>query len=267
MPAFKSLSERHGKNPIVVVSREYANIFDGVSYVEAWIVPMRWPDGVEAARGLAELHLPWVETLQFWNDEKSRFRSEACRQARVLQCHGKNWRIDADKWPDYGTAMWSIAGFSRDDMLAFPLVFDLRDEEREESLRRLYHHHSKPNLLVNFKGISSPFPWTPEFQRTLSRYRDRFNIVDVGMIHAERIYDLLGLYDRAAGLITIDTATLHLAPASKVAYIAFTRRDWSGSVPRGTCVLNIGYDQGTKRMADFERVLQSWAQKAQPVHA
>ena len=267
LPAFKALSDKHGKRPLVVVSREYSAVFDGVSYVEPWIVPMTWPDGVQAARGLAELHLPWVETPQFWNDAKDRFRSEACRQARVLQCHGNKWRVDTERWPDYGTAMWSLAGFSRDDMLTLPLVFDRRDPERELALARLVLHPYKPVVLVNWTGISSPFPWTPEFQRVLSRYRDRFNLVDLSSVKAERIYDLLGLYDRAAVLITIDTATLHLAPASKVPYIAFTRQDWSGSVPRGTCVLNLGYDEGIKRMTDFERILQSWAQKPQLAHA
>lgn len=258
LPAFKAIHDRTGENPIVVVSRDYANVFDGVSYVDRWEVNLPWSQGVAQARGMAELKYPWVVALQFWNDSKDQFASEVTRQARMLQCHGEKWCVDAEKWPDYGTAMWSLAGFSRDDMLTLPLVFDRRDLRREAELARRCLHPTRPNLLFNWTGISSPFPYTPEFQQVLARYWKQFNFVDLGTIRAERIYDLLGLYDRAVGLITADTATLHLAPASLIPYIAFTRRDWSGSAPKGNCALDIGYNDATNHMADFERVLKSW---------
>lgn len=258
LPAFKAMKDRMGENPILVVSGDYASVLEGVSYVTPWIVPLSWPNGTAAARGIAQVEYPEAISLQFWNDAKSQFASEVSRQARILQCHGENWCVDTEKYPDYGTAMWVKAGFTREDMLALPLVFDRRDTQRETELARLWLHPTRPNLLVNWSGISSPFPWVPEYQRVLSKYRSRFNFVDISNLRATRIYDLLGLYDRAVGLLTIDTATLHLAPASKVAYVSFTRRDWSRSVPKGNCILDIGYNEGQQRLPEFERVLQTW---------
>lgn len=257
-PAFKAIRERVGENPVVIVSRDYAGVFDGISYASPWVVNLPWWEGIPAARKMAEQKFPWVIVPQFWSDSQDQFMNDVNRGAQVLQCHGKEWGVDMAKWPDYGTSMWSRAGFSRDEMLTLPLVFDRRDAKREAALSK-HLHPTRPNVLVNWTGISSPYAYTPEHQRVMSKYRERFNIVDLGNIRAHRIYDLLGLFDRAVGLVTIDTATLHLAPASKIPYISFTRRDWSRSVPKGNCVLDIGYDEGTRRMPEFDRVLQSWA--------
>lgn len=258
LPAFKAIRDRIGENPVVMVSRDYANVLDGVSYVSKWEVPLPWWEGIPKARKMAEIQHPWVVVPQWWHEDKENFPPNVANGGVVLQCHGHDWGVDMAKWPDYGTSMWSRAGFSREEMMTLPLVFDRRDAKREETLARMLHA-TRPTVLVNWAGISSPYPFTPEFQRVMARYRDRFNILDIGGIRAQRIYDLLGLFDRAIGLVTIDTSTLHLAPASKIPYISFTRRDWSRSVPKGNCVLDIGYDEGTRRMAEFERVLQSWA--------
>lgn len=258
LPAFKALKERTGNNPIVVVSPEYAPVFDGVSYVTPWVMSLPWPSGVAQARGLARVEYPKAVVLQFWNDSKAQYSSEVGRQTRVIQCAGEKWCVDAERWPDYGTAMWSRAGFSREEMLTLPLSFDCRDADREARLAKLSLHPRRPNLLINWSGTSSPFPYTPEFQGIMAKYRDRLSFVDLNAVRAERIYDLLGLYDRSVGLVTIDTATLHLAPAAKLPYIAFTRSDWSGSVPKGHCVLQIGYNEAMKRIHDFERTLKSW---------
>jgi hypothetical protein len=126
-------------------------------------------------------------------------------------------------------------------------------------LRESVHsRQGKPLLLVNFSGHSSPFAWVPEVMRAVNQFQQQFNIVDIGRLKAQRIYDLLGLFDAAAGLITIDTATLHLAAGSAVPYIAYTRADWSSSVPKGNCVLEIKYrDEEVKgRMGEVVRVLE-----------
>lgn len=259
LPAFKAIFDRTNERPVVAVSTEYASVLDGISYVLPWVLNLPWSTGVAHARGIVEIDYPSAISLQFWNDSKRQFASEVMRQAVTLQCHGESWRVDLDKWPDYGTAMWSLAGFNRQEMLDLPLEFDLRDLQREQTLANLTLHRTLPNILVNWKGISSPFPMVPEYQRILGQYRKRFHFVDLATVKAHRIYDLLGLYDRAVGLITVDTATLHLAPASKVPYIAFTRGDWSGSIPKGRCVCRINYHEAEKRMGYFKEILDVWA--------
>ena len=269
LPAFKVLRDRHGKKPVVYVGAEYASVFDGVSYVEPRIVNLPWVDGTPRARGIAEMEHPWVSALQFWNDSKEQFKSEVGRRARVIQCQGSDWMIDGEKWPDYGSAMWNIAGFTREQMLTLPLEFDQRDGNREAELAKPFLHRFKPTILFNWKGVSSPFPHAPEFQCALAKFRQKFHLVDLSTIKAHRIYDLLGLYDRAAALVTVDTATLHLAHASGIPCVSFTRGDWSGSVPKGNCILDIKYHEacGSKRVLQFERAIGSLVRTQEPVPA
>jgi hypothetical protein len=259
LPAWKATFERTGKKPVVAVSARYASVFEGVSYAQPWVVPCEWPNGTSEARGMAELKFPWVLSPQFWNDTPRKVVGEVGRQVKVLHCHGKDWIVNVDDFPDYGSAMWKIAGFSREQMLSLPLEFDRRCPEREALLAHLIIHRTKPTILMNWQGFSSPFPHVPEFQRVLGRWQQYLHFVDIGPVKASRIYDLLGLYDRALGLITVDTATLHLAPASEMPYIAFTRSDWSGSVPKGNCVLQLGYADAHQHVSRFESVLRSWA--------
>jgi ADP-heptose:LPS heptosyltransferase len=82
--------------------------------------------------------------------------------------------------------------------------------------------------------------------------------VDIGHVSAHRIFDLLGLYDRAAGLITADTATAHLAVGSKVPAIWFTIPDWRGSVPRGNCVWHCTYAEILGKIEEIMAVVESW---------
>jgi ADP-heptose:LPS heptosyltransferase len=66
--------------------------------------------------------------------------------------------------------------------------------------------------------------------------------------------------DRAVGLLTVDTMTLHLAAACRIPYIAYTRSDGqSGSIPKGNCVANIGYSKVHERMGMMLEIVKSWA--------
>jgi hypothetical protein len=93
-----------------------------------------------------------------------------------------------------------------------PLVFDQRSAERERQLVSAVAD-ARPLLLVNLSSTSSPCSsW---YQKALWAYlREKwtqFALVDVGMLRPVAYCDLLGLYDKAVGLITVDTASLHLA--------------------------------------------------------
>jgi hypothetical protein len=157
--------------------------------------------------------------------------------------------------------MWNRLGFSRAQMLSEPLVIDRRDSSREEALYDQHVHTKKPLVLFNFTGVCSPFGYVPEMMRLLSDFRSRCELVDLGKIRGKRIYDLLGLYDRAVGLITIDTATAHLAPASQVPTLWFTVNSTGESVPRGNVALHIKYNDAPKRLSDIYNLLHSWTEK------
>lgn len=254
LPAFKLIHERTGKKPIVIVSDEYASVLDGVNYVTPHPIKAHWWSGIPKAKAIAESMGGGI-IPQWWNDRQT---NDVPKGPLVLQCHGDKWGIDINKYPDFGTAMWVRAGFTREEMIETPLVFDRRSPEREETLVKFHVRSDRKLLLYNFTGISSPFGYIPEMSRLLADYRNKFQCLDLGAIKATRIYDLLGLYDRAAGLITTDTATAHLAPASGVPTIWFTVPGWSTSVPRGNVAIHIPYDQFPKRASEIRPVLDKW---------
>lgn len=268
-PAFKAIYDRTGHKPIVIVCTEYASVFEGISYVQPFPVHWPWWQGIPQARKLAEEQFGGAIIPQWWHEApKDNILDQQCKGATVLQCHGHEWGVNMERWPNFMTSMWERAGFTAEEMRKLPLVFDRRDRERENALLQsvrgrpnVREAQGKPILLVNFHGYSSPFAWTPEVMTIVNRFRHQFHIVDLAQVKARRIYDLLGLFDVAAGLITIDTATLHLAAGSAMPYVAYTRADWSSSVPKGNCVLEIKYrDEDVKgRMHELERVLEQWA--------
>lgn len=258
-PAFKAIHDRTGIKPVVLVSQEYANLFDGISYAVPWSLAVHWYGGVPEARRLAKEAYGEDPILpQWWQD--GRDAKNVPRGNAVLQCHGANWGVDVARWPNFQTSMWDRAGFTVKEMMELPLVFDRRNPVLETALVEQTHQlKRRPLLLTNFTGISSPFAHTPDVIRLLQPYRRVFDVVDLGQLRFPHLYDLLGLYDRAVGLITTDTATLHLAPASKVPYVAFTVDGWCSSVPRGNCVLEVKYSQTKQRIGDVLEILQGWA--------
>lgn len=262
LPAFLELKRRTGLKPIVYVSRHYASVLEGVSYATPEIVNEDWYDGMPAARRMAQAKYGGAIVPAWWADPDTAtdiLLDIRDAGVRILQSHGRQWGVDCSANPDFGTSMWRRAGFTRQEMLTLPLVFDRRSGAREELLYRTHvHDAAKPLLLYNFTGCSSPFGYTPELMRLLQPYRSRFFMLDLGVLKAARIYDLLGLYDRAAGLLTIDTATAHLAPASRVPAIWFTVCNWGKSVPRGNCALHVPYDETPRRLTEVSATLERW---------
>lgn len=265
LPAFQAVAERTGMKPIVISSTEYHQVFEGVSYVDCKPVHWSWWEGVPHARRLAQEQYGEAIVCQWWADEPFLWNPKAYQQLQdenciVLQSHGHGWGVDMAVAPNYGTSMWTRAGFSPEEMMKLPLVFDRRDTNREQLLVRNHRGiGNKPMLLVNFTGHSSPFPPHPEVMREVNKFGGRFHIVDVGRIRADRIYDLLGLMDAAAGMITTDTATLHLAAAGNIPYIAYTVDGWCSSVPKGRVVLEIKYNEAMGRLGELPHILEAWA--------
>ncbi len=258
-PAFLEIYKRTGFKPRIIVSQEYASVYQGISFAEAIVVNLNWWQGVPKARAMAAAMCGnaifpqwWLEPDPMPSEYKGTFN---------LTCHGHEWGVNLALWPNFMVSMYSRAGFTRDEMLSLPLVFDRRNPTREaELIAKLYPPplRKKPLLLTNFTGISSPFGFTPELFPTIHRFAKHYHIVDLGNVRAYRIYDMLGLYDIAAGLLTCDTATLHLAHASPTPYIAFCTDGWTGSEPRGNVALHVKYNSTPQRLGDIAAVLEGW---------
>jgi len=191
----------------------------------------------------------------------------------VLQSHGINFAVDMSKDPHYGASMMRRAGFSWDEALKLRPVFDRRNPDREaELLAKLWPKpmRNKPLLLVTFDGQSSPWGHLPEAWPVLSPFYRHFHVVDLGKLHCHRVFDMVALMERAAGAIVIDTLALHMLAATNTPYVAFTQNGWTGSVPKGNCVLEIKYSQSLQRLHEIPAMLEQWRGRApsiQPVLA
>lgn len=240
LPAMLAIYQRTGFKPRMIVSSEYASVLDGVSYVERVSLNIHWWNGMGQARAFADLNFGG---------------------GQVTQCYAHGWGIDLSKWPNFSTSMWDRTGVPISEMQRLPLVFDKRNATVERNLIKAHRKTSLPVLIISLNGQSSPFHAGKDVFDIVNKFRDRFEIIDIGMIRAPHIYDLLGLFDIAAGIITSDTATLWLAQASPIPSIAFSVDGWCGSIPRGNCVLNLRYSEVAGRKAEMEPILEKWASK------
>lgn len=239
LPAFQEWARVTGYPTIVVTSQEFGTVFDGVSYVHAVKLPHNWHLEAGLALKYAQKLYPHVVRIQL---------------------HGLGMPpATPDSLASYSLSMWERCGML-EKYHFLPLVFDRRSPEREAALISKWKRTDKPLLLTNFHGATSPYP--DEFAMIAAlckHFGDRFEFVNVNEARGYRIYDLLGLMDVAAGLITIDTSSLHLAAAAKCPYIAFVRQDGqAGSIPKGNVALKVGYQEAMSKLPDIVRTIEGW---------
>lgn len=209
LPVAKWIRDTTGETPVIVTHRDFASIFDGVSYVKPWV----WEHSMEnpsLAMNTARKVYPLARVVQVFGAGAA-----AMRRGSKSFMHDHWLNMGCDK-------RWE----------SLPLIFDLRDAGREVKLMADVWPtpQDKPVVLVNGTGISGPFNEWPKFRALLDEWlEDRATVIDIGQIRAERFYDLLTLYDHAALLVTIDTATLHLARASRIPVVSMVRAGWAGT--------------------------------------
>lgn len=219
---------QHDPGSVLMVSLEYAPLLDGTS-------------------------TPYI----LWDDDWRRVRAAHASVRRgyprivVLQ------QYSTDGWPvahatdSFVREMYRVAG--KLAVFPLPLRFDRRSPEREAAL--LPSATDKPIILVATHGLSSPFPHGDELLATLERALPSALVIDLDVVRGERLYDLLGLMERALCLITIDSAFLHLAQAvpslSVIALIADKPTLWHGSPAYAGQRLRIRYGDYPKRKDDL----------------
>jgi hypothetical protein len=222
LPIAKHVHDTFGK-PHFMVSREFASVLEGVSYVTPYIVDLK-NDEINEAMKIARREFKYVIQTQIWG--KNYTQQKLCRS--------------------YNEESWRMGGFWHrfNDKSMRPL-FDLRDKDREAALLRSIVVTGKRLLLVNVtKSISSPFPQGAELLGLIiDRCATEFEIIDMARVNAERIYDILGLMDQAAALVSIDTALLHFAAATEVKTLGIVNSEpWAGSILRGNSFTNCKVD-------------------------
>lgn len=233
-----------------IVSSDFASVLEGCSYVRPVIYDGPYWD-IQGA----------VRTFRDQYDE-----------LRIVQPWSQNWpgcRISdsfcRSAWAQVGRADWPGR-----------LVFDRRDRSREANLLiTLKHAHDRsrsesecPPILVSLDSTSSPFTHRMDL---LENLRTRFGGHRVWPLDpiAHRIYDLIGLFERAACLVTVDTAHLHLSWAIPrlpvVALIADHPDAWHGTACRPNQAFRLRYGEyQTGRQDLLQAVEQGLTQRAHP---
>lgn len=251
LPAFKTISEQIGKPVTCIVSKDYWSIFEGVSYVNPIVVEYHWWKGVKRAKEYA-LRLGYDPIVVKWWDEpgaKPPGQLDAPKKIS-LTIHGNRTVIDANEWDSFQASQWRYAGFTMEQMMTWPLVFDRRNKDREYALCSKYFTRNEKYLLVNL-SMTGTSPFRHAAQAMALCRKVGVHVINLQAVRAHRIYDLLGLYDMANGLITSDTSTLHLASASDIPYIALLNNGGSGSIPKGNCIKSIRYGDFHKKLGEY----------------
>lgn len=241
MPALKQWAEDNGRPAKLLTAKEYLPMMEGVSYVTA---------------------APWDGSFRDLRPCMSMLKTDIPQQpVKILQFFGKG---DDKVLPSFWHEQMYLAGLL--DGIDRPLVFDRRDYEREAELVA-EHVNQKPVVLVCTKGRSSPFKDSELLMEAVEQASlAGFDVVDLGNVKAHRIYDLLGLYDRAAALVSIDTSHLHLSKASSVPVFALARDypdRWHGTPQQDRFAWYCRYGEFTKRKDEFMRVLMETVFKVQ----
>jgi hypothetical protein len=245
LPALLQKYNRTGVKPVLLCCEEFASILDGVSYVEPFVVyGIPWTTGVRRALAAAREYYDDVYVPKWWDCAGMEPPPPPPHEPFTeLDIRGRKIIVSQREWDSYQYSQWKACGFTRQELLDWPLVFDKRDPKREQLLASTTLRPNLPNVIYNFTGISNPMGFEPEVIRALAPLRGRVNFVDLGRVRATRIYDMLGLYDRSLCLISGDTATLHLASASKVPLIALLADGGAGSIVKGNEILRLRYSQ------------------------
>lgn len=220
LPAIQWESRRVHTQATVFCEKKYAPLFDRTSYARA--IPLDIPYGQHTrAMMTARKMMPSVRSMQVFvtDGQKHKPTSESFQR---------------DAWEKIGMGQrWEQIG----------LVFDRRDPVAEADLTARIRG-DKPVLLINHQGKSAPFPGAIRLMAEVyQKLGDEFQIIDLSLLQGENFVDLLGLYDRAACLVTVDTSTLHLAQASSIPVVPLMNpAPWVCALPRANHLRWMYYD-------------------------
>lgn len=241
------------KQPLMVAS-EFSGLLDGVGYVDPVIYPGPYHELAIAAEMLEGMGREWVSTqVNGPVDIVRNFTYEPANQSTAV-C------------TSFQKEMWKVAGRLKEWDLMYPLVFDRRDPEREALLLSRWIPKTKKRkpvrtILVSAGGTSSPFEQKDLLYELLHLKFKNDNLVDLSRVRAERIYDLLALYERAYCLVSTDTATLHLARACpELPVVALTNDKpllWHGSSWMPNHIFYCRYTDFPKRVPEMLAAIEA----------
>lgn len=226
LPYLKLIADNYEK-PTVVVSQEFADLFDGVSYVRVHPLAIKNEELGQALR-IAKEEFQIVINAQIW---------------------GRGWS-QKRLTPAYNMESWNNCGILHrwNDKSLYP-IFDKRDNEREAELIKSAigeNQKGRPIILVNVsKAVSSPCPQCEPVLTEIQKLWGIDNLViDISQVRAHRIYDMLGLFEMASVLVCLDSAYIHLAQATEISIVSVkNHKPWAGTVVRRNQVAETDYEK------------------------
>jgi hypothetical protein len=218
LPLVKFMSERSGR-PVTVVCREpYSHTLEGTSYAVAQVTNAERSTQLELLNGDADTQL--------------------CGESQI----------------PYNIQQWLMVDMADEFYSMFP-VFDRRNKPGESILIESTLNFDMPVLLFTTEAESSDMGkelQTELRNRIYDSFGDDFQLVDIGKMRTDRIYDMLGLMELASALITVDSAMLHVATACNVPVVALVSdhhpREWRASATKRNVMFRCHYDE----------VLENW---------
>jgi hypothetical protein len=217
-----------------MVARQFSSFLEGISYIH----PEIWGGDFKDVGG-ARLHAQRI----------------GYKEVKVAQIYGHGLRVPHST-SSFILESWKQVGRLED--FGAPLVFDRRNHVREAELASGMPT-GKPVILVAVSGHSAPVP-NPDklFAALENRYGDSAHVVDMAKFQTSHFHDLLGVIDRAACLVTGDTAFGQLACASRTpvcALIAYQPTLWHGSPRRPSHACYIRYNELDHKMDELYRAI------------
>lgn len=233
LPVLKHECDSTGKPARLCVSRDFSGVIEGCSYIEPIIadVPFDQPGRAQAQlRG----HYPQTTII-------------------MSQAWGRDIPVTMDQ-NDFCREMW-VKSFCNLQWGTLPPVFDRRNPEKERELYNSLVKTDRPLVVVNTSGSSAHWKDATGFADKLTAALPDFEVVDISSVRAGRIDALLGLFEKAHCLVTIDTATLHLAAAVPelpvVTLIPDRVDDWCVAPWRKNHIRRIRYSEVDKRFNEI----------------
>lgn len=239
LPALRHEALQTGQPTKLVVAKQFANLLDGVSYVE----PLVWDGPFE--------HVPHAKA----------WAAKQAGNVQVVDCSVYGSGVQASKdMHSFTSEIWRLSKCP----VAYEqaeLIFDKRDSRRETQLLASLRiaREGKPIVLFAGAGVSSPFAQAGELLERLKHQLSGYNVVDISNVKAERPYDLLALFERAQGLVATDSFPLHLAQACPKLNVAALLCDgpssWHRSAWRPNHKIRCLYSEAMQRVDQIARAV------------
>lgn len=193
LPVVKYAYDTYGIKPILAVAKAYKDLLDGINYADKYIYDGDFREVNKAVREIG---------FSFPNDI-------------VINCSVYGWDYKYKRQCySFQRESWHFSQCP-ESFGSLPLVFDNRDGEREQKFLEQFALDGRKVVLTALSGTSSPFTNANALLSALEKELDKreYRIIDISNIKAERLYDILALFETAHTLLATDSAPLNLAKA------------------------------------------------------